>query len=106
MFGLGKMGDIISLISDKEKLATTIKDQVPGLLDALLKAISAKAGAAEGDETAVVFFTAATAAGPTTMARVHRVDAFGELGEELSTMDVPAVLRSIPNETITSLMPF
>ena len=100
------MGSIIGMLSDKDKLATTIKDQVPGLLDALLKAISAKAGAAEGEATAVVFFTAATATGPTTMARVHRVDAFGELGEELSTMDVPAVLRSIPNETITSLMPF
>ena len=106
MFGIGKMGDIMGMLADKNKLANSIKEQVPGLLDALLKAISAKAGAAEGEATAVVFFSATTEAGPTTMARVHRVDAFGELGEELSTLDVPAVLRSIPNETITSILPF
>jgi hypothetical protein len=34
MFGIGNMGSIIGMLSDKDKLATTIKDQVPGLLDA------------------------------------------------------------------------
>lgn len=102
----GNIGEIASLLTNKGKLADTIKQQVPGLLQQLTAVIAAECGAQPGEPTAVVLFQADTETGTTTMARVHRVDAFGTLGEELGTIDVPAALKSIPNEVITNLLPF
>ena len=102
----GNIGELASLLTNKNKLAETIKEQVPGLLQQLTAVIAAECGAAPDEPTAVVLFQAEKASGPTTMARVHRVDAFGVLGDELGTIDVPAALKSIPNEAITKLLPF
>jgi|GEM_PF-4712088 len=102
----GNIIEFTQLLSNKAKLAERIKAEVPGVLTFLTTAIANACGAQPDEPVAVVLFKAKTAEGETMMARVHRVDAFGDLGEELGTIDVPAALRAVPNETITNLLPF
>jgi hypothetical protein len=100
------MMDLLKVLQDKEALANKVKAEVPGALDFLATAIAKECGAVPEEPVAVVLFKANTAEGSTMMARVHRVDEFGELGEELGTIDVPAAMRAVPNESITKFIPF
>lgn len=105
MFGINS--EILGLLTNKNKLADKIKAEAPAVLDGLLQLIAHQCGAQEGQRTAVVFFRTKNAAGQeTTMARVHAINAFDELAEELGTMDVPTALRQVPNEEITSKLPW
>jgi hypothetical protein len=99
--------DIIKLVSNKQALVETLKREVPGVVDQLMQALALAGGAEEGDTVAVVLFRAETEAGNTTrMARIHRIDPFGELGEELGCIDVDQAVKDLPNEAITKLIPF
>ena len=100
------IGEIAKLLANKQALAETIKEQVPGLLAQVMLVISAECGAQPGEATSVTMFTAETETGTTTMARVNRIDAFGVVGEELGTIDVPAALKNVPNSVITDMLPF
>lgn len=106
MFGIPT--DLIQLVTNKQKLAEKVKAEAPAVLEAILQLIAAQCGAQEGDTTAVVFYTAKDASGkPVTMARVHRVDPFGEMEpEELGTINLPEAIRGIPNEAITDKLPW
>ena len=103
---LGKIPEMMKLLSDKNALAQKIKGEVPGLIDQLVTVIGAQCGATDAEPFGVVLFKANTAQGPTTMARVHRANAFGELGEELGCIDIKAAMQSIPNDVITNMLPF
>jgi len=101
----GNIGEIVGLLSDKKKLATRIKQEVPPLVRQLTTVIAEQCGA-EGRPTAVVLFPYAKPDGSTsTMARVHLVTPFGDLGEDLGTIDLDSALASIPDEAITKLLP-
>lgn len=106
MFGIPT--DLIKLFTNKPLLAEKIKAEAPTVLQMVLQLISAQCGAQEGDTTAVVFYPAKDANGqPVTMARVHRIDPFGDMEfPELGTMNVPEAMRGIPNEAITSKLPW
>lgn len=105
MFGINS--EVIGLLTNKEKLAQKIKAEAPAVLDGILDLIRLQCGAADGP-TAVVFYTGRTASGaPSTMAAVYAVDPFGQpKGEPLGTMDLKAALQAIPNEAITSKLPW
>jgi len=105
MFGLN--ADIIKLLTNKDALVDKIKLEVPGIVEGLLAVIAQQCGATEEQPTAVVFFTGNDANGqPATMARVHTINPLGDLGEEMGTIDLPAALKAIPNETIKKVLPF
>lgn len=106
MFGINS--EIIGLLTNKNKLADKIKAEAPAVLDGLLQLIAHQCGAQEGQRTAVMFYKAKNADGQeTTMARVHAIDAFDDLVfPALGTMDVPTALRQVPNEEITSKLPW
>lgn len=105
MFGIPT--DLIQLITNKDKLADKIKAETPAVLETLLQYIAQQCGATDGQQTAVVFYAGRNAEGKsTTMARVHAVDAFGDLGDELGSMDLPAALKAVPNSAITSMLPW
>lgn len=100
------LSEIIKLVSNKQALAEKIKEELPPLLNSLLDTIAAEGGAEPGTPSAVVFFSAETKHGIRRMARVHSIDQFGELGEELGCLDVQEALNAVPNETISKLLPF
>lgn len=105
MFGIPT--DLIQLFTNKDKLAEKIKAEAPAVLEAILALIAQQCGAQDGQQAAVVFYQGKNAAGePTPMARTHAVDAFGDLGEELGSIDLPAALKAIPNSAITSMLPW
>jgi hypothetical protein len=99
--------DIIKLVSNKQALVEKLKQEVPGVVDQLMTALATAGGAQDGDTVAVILFRAETEAGATTrMARIQRIDPFGELGEELGCIDVDQSVKDLPSETITKLLPF
>lgn len=98
--------DMVGLLTNKNKLVDTVKEHIPTVLDQLTAQIGAQCGADAAQPIAVVLFKADTGDGTTTMARVHTVDAFGDLGEELGTIDLPEAIRRMPNELITSKLPW
>jgi hypothetical protein len=98
--------EVTKLLSNKNALAEKIKSEVPGLIDQLVAVIGAQCGAEEGTPFAVTLFTADTENGTTTMARVHRINGMFEIGEELGTINLRTALAAVPNESITSILPF
>lgn len=104
----GKYAEIIAMVSDKNKLADTIKANAPTVLDGLLQLIAHQCGAQEGQRTAVVFSRSKDANGvETTIARVYAIDAFDDLVfPAIGSMDVPTALRNVPNEEITKHLPW
>lgn len=106
MFGINK--ELISLLADKQKLAEKIKSEAPPVLDGMLDLIRLQCGATDGQPTGVFFRPAKAADGSTvTMADVYALNAFGEpQGQPLGSIDVAAALRAVPNEAITSKLPW
>jgi hypothetical protein len=98
--------DIIKLVSNKQALADKVKEEVPPLLDQLMTALATAGGAQDGDTVAVLLFRAETETGSTRMARIHRIDEFFTLGEELGCIDVDQAVKDLPNEALTKLFPF
>lgn len=105
MFGINS--EVIGLLTNKEKMAQKIKAEAPAVLDGILDLIRLQCGAKD-ERTAVVFYSARDMWGqPATMAAVYAVDAFGEIkGEAIGTLDLKAALQAIPNEAITSKLPW
>src|SRR5262249_6175467 len=97
--------ELIKLFTNKNALVAMLKKEAPKALDTLVAEIAEQAGAQPGEPVIVALFKANTATGPTTMARVSRVDEFGTVGEEVGTIDIPAALEAVPSERITKMLP-
>jgi hypothetical protein len=106
MFGINS--EVIGLLTNKQKFAEKIKAEAPPLLNGILELIRMQCGATDDKPTGVFFRTAKLADETTaTMADVYELDPFGEpKGKPLGSIDVAAALQAIPNEAITSKLPW
>ena len=96
MFGsIGKIHELMAMLSNPEKAGEAIRDKVPAILMKIMVLLGKQCGAQEGGATGIVLFEGDTPAGRMLMARVHRVDEFGALGEELGTVAVPDALKNV-----------
>lgn len=90
----------MKLLSSPDGIAEGIKQKLPGILANLAATVAEECGAKPEEATAVVLFHAETGSGKALMARVHRIDAFGDLGEALGTIDVAEAIGRVPNAAI------
>lgn len=99
------LGQIIKLATDRDALANKFKEFLPGFLAVVDEQIAEKAGAVPGQAVAITRFKANVTGGTTVMARVCPVDEFGEIGEEIATIDVNQAIKELPTEKIKALLP-
>lgn len=98
--------DMLRMTIGDETIAKEIRGMVPLILSRLVEALGAEAGVAKGTPFSAALFTAANATGtPTTMARVHAINAMMEPGEEVACFDVVEAFSRIPDATIIGWLP-
>lgn len=94
----------MKLMGNPEAAAAGIAERLPGILARLMDKCSEACGQPAGQAVGVLFFHADTPQGQRLLARVHRLDAFGELGDDLGTVDVGTVLAGMQASEIMGML--